>query len=91
MVLSLFGSEARDGWENTEGVAGEHDDVGWLSVGDTRDLGVLDVFNRVSASSVFRDGDIVVVGDSVGRVVDDVLQDGSELDGSEDLGLLYSQ
>jgi len=88
VVLGLLGSEARDGGQDTESVTGEHDDVGWLSVGDTRDLGVLNVFDGVGTSGVFRNGHIVVVGHSVGRVVDDVLQNRAKLDGTENLGFL---
>jgi hypothetical protein len=88
VVLSLFGGKSRDGWQDTESITGEHDDVGWLSVGDTGDLGVFNVFDWVSASSVFSNGNIVVIGYSIGRVVNDVLEDGSELDGTVDLGFL---
>jgi hypothetical protein len=40
--------ELGDRWENSAGVAGEEDDVGWVVGGDTRDLGVVDVLNWIS-------------------------------------------
>lgn len=43
---------------------------------------------HVGTPRVFGDGHVVVVGHSVGRVVHDVLEDGSEPDGVVDLGLL---
>lgn len=89
MVLGLFGGKSRYRWQDTESITGEHDDVGWLSVGDTWDLGVLNVFNWVGASSVFSDGNIIVIGYSVCWVVDDVLENRSEFDGSVDLWFLH--
>jgi len=91
VVLGLFGGKSRYRWQDTESITGEHDDVGWLSVGDTWDLCVLDVFNGVGASSVFSNGNIIVVGYSVGGVVNDVLEDRTEFDGSVDLGFLFCQ
>lgn len=87
VVVGLGRSQLGDGRQDSESVATEHDDVVGLLVGDAGDLGVGDVFDRVGASSVFGDRDVVVVGDSVGRVVDDVLEDGTVLDGAVDLGL----
>lgn len=88
VVGSLLGCQPGNRWEDTESVATKHDDVGRLSVGDTRDLGVGDVFDGVGTSSVLGNADIVVVGYSVCGVVNDILEDGSELDGTEDLRLL---
>jgi hypothetical protein len=47
-----------------------------------------DELDRVGASGVLSDGDVVVVGLPIRRVVDDVLEDRSELDGVVDFGLL---
>lgn len=88
VVVGLFRGQLGDGRQDTESVATEHDNVAGLSFSDTRDLGVRDVFDGVGASSVFGDGDIVVIWHSVGGVVDDVLEDGTVTDSVEDLGLL---
>lgn len=91
MVLGLFGSKSRYRWQDTESITSEHDDIGWLSIGDTWDLGVLNVFNGVGASSVFSNGNIIVVGNSVGGIVNDVLENRTEFDGSVNLGFLQDQ
>lgn len=83
----LLAVELRDWWEDTAGVAGEKDDVGWVVVGDTRDLGVLDVFDGVCAAGVLCEGGVVVVDSSGLWVENNILQDGSELDGVENVGL----
>ena len=91
MVRGLFGGEAGDGGQDTESIATQHDNVGWLSVGDTWNLGVGNVLDGVGTSSVFGDADIVVIGDSVSRVVDDVFENRSKLDGTVNLWLLLSR
>lgn len=88
VVAGLLGGELGDGRENTVGVAGEHDDVLGLAVDEAGDAGVGDVLNGVGAAGVLGDADVVVVGNAVDRIVDDVLEDGSEADGGVDLGLL---
>ena len=59
-----------------------------MVVGHARDLGVLDVLDRVGAASVLGQGGIVVVDDTGDGVEDDVLEDGTEPDGVENIGLL---
>jgi hypothetical protein len=87
VVVGLGGSKLGDGGQDSESVTAQHDDVVGLPVGDTGDLGVGDVLDGVGTSGVLGDRDIVVVGNSVGGVVDDVLEDRSVLDGTVDLGL----
>lgn len=84
----LLGVKLGDWWQNTASVASEEDDVGWVAGRHARNLGVLDVLDRVCAASVLGKSSIVVVNDTSGWVENDVLQDGSELDGVEDIGLL---
>lgn len=91
VVLSLLRRETRDGGKDTESVAGEHDDVRRLAVGNARNLGVGDVLDGVGATSVLGDRDVVVVGNAVSGVVDNVLEDGTEADGVVDLGLLLGR
>ncbi len=91
MVLRLFGSEAGDRREDTESIAAEHDDVGWLAVGDARDLSVGNELDRVGAACILGDGNIIVIRVSVGRVVYDIFEDGAEPDCSKDLGFLRDQ
>lgn len=59
-----------------------------MLVRDAGNLGVLDVLNGVGATGVLGEGVIVVVNDTGGGVEDDVLQDGSEADSTEDVRLL---
>lgn len=84
----LLGVELGDGRENTAGVAGEEDDVGRVGSGDARNLGVLNVLDGVGAASVLGKSGVVVVNLSGYGVEDDVLEDGTELDGAVNIRLL---
>ena len=88
MIASLLGGQFADRWENTESVACEHDDVFRLTLNDARDASVGDELDRVRAAGILGDADIIVVGLARNNVVNDVLEDGTETDGIEDLGLL---
>ena len=88
VVASLLGGQFTDRWENTESIAGEHDDVLGLTLNYTRNASVGDELDRVSATGILGDADIVVVGLTSRDVVDDVLEDGTKTDGTIDLGLL---
>jgi len=88
VVHGLLGAELGDGREDTTGVACKENDVGRVAAGNARDLGVLDVLNGVCAASVLSEGGIIVVDHSGGGIENDVLEDGTELDGVENIGLL---
>lgn len=90
VVHGLLSVELGDGRKDTAGVAGQENDVGRVVGGDARDLGVLDVLNRVGAASVLGEGGVVVVDNASLRVENDVLEDGAELDGVENIRLLLS-
>lgn len=47
MKHRLLGVEFRDWWENSSCIAGQEDNVGWMIVRNTGDLGILDIFNGV--------------------------------------------
>lgn len=49
---------------------------------------VRDEFNRISAARVLRNANIVIVGRSRSRIVNDVLKDATKADRVVDLGLL---
>ena len=89
MVAGLLGSEFADRGQHTERVASQHNDVARLTVDNARNLGVRDELNRVSATSVLGNADIVVIGRAICGAVDDVLEDGAEPDSVEDLGLFF--
>ena len=72
---SLCGVEFGDWWQHTTSVAGEEDDVGWVAIGNARDLSVVDVLNRVSAASVLSKSGIFVVDFSGHVVKHNILQD----------------
>ena len=88
VVHGLGGGELGDWRKNTTGVACEEDDVLGVAVGNARDLGVLDVLDGVCATGVLREGGVIVVDDTGFGVEDDVLKDGAELDGVENIRLL---
>lgn len=88
---SLLGGELGDGWKNTTSIASQQDDVCGVLIGHARNLGVLNVLNGVGAASVLGQGSVVVVDNTGGRVEDDVLKDGTELDGVENIGFLLSR
>lgn len=62
----------------------------WLPVGDTRNLGIWDMLDRVSTPSVFGYVDIIIIWDSGPRIIDDVLEHRTELDSVEDFRFLGS-
>lgn len=84
----LLGGELGDRGKDTTGVAGEEDDVRGVLVGQAGDLGVLNVLNGVSTAGVLSKGRVVVVDNTGDGVEDNVLEDGSEADGVENIGLL---
>ena len=88
MVTGLFRCQSANGRKNTKGIAGQHDDVGGLTVDNTRDLSVGDKLNRVGATRVLSDADIVIIRNSGNRAVDDILKDAAKFDGVEDIRLL---
>jgi hypothetical protein len=78
-------------WEDTKRIVGQHDDITRLSFHHAWDLGVRNILNRVGATRVLRNGNIVIVRGTHCGVVHDVLQDGAEADGVEDLRLLLAR
>ena len=84
----LFGCQFRDRRQDAARVAGEQDDVGWVGFRQAWDLGVVDVLDRIGATSVFGQGCVVVVDFSSFLVEDDVLEDGAELDSVENVWFL---
>ena len=88
VVACLLGREPAHRGEDTERVACKHDYVAGLAVDRARYMRVRDEFNRIRAARVLRNANIVIVGRSRSRVVDDVLKDTTEADRVVNLGLL---
>lgn len=88
VVLSLFGSKLGDGGKDIKGVVIEYNDVGGLMVCDIGDFGIRNVFDGVGILSVFGNGNVVVVGFMIGRIVNNIFEDGVKFDGIEDFGFL---
>jgi len=88
VVTSLFRRQPADGRKDTEGIASQHDDIGGLTIDKTRDLSVGNKLNRVGATSIFSDIDVIVVSNSRNRTVDNVLKDATKFDGVENIRLL---
>lgn len=88
MVAGLFRGQSTDRRKDTKGIAGQHDDVGRLTVDQTRDLSIRNKFDRVGATSILSDADIIIVRNSRRRAVDDVLKDAAIFDGVENIRFL---
>lgn len=90
MEHGLLGGELGDRGQDTAGVTGEQDDVSGVVVGHAGNLGVLDVLDGVGATGVLGKSGIIVVNNAGDRVENGVLEDGTEADGVENIGLLLS-
>ena len=88
MVTSLFRRQSAHGRKNTKRITSQHNDVGGLAIDNTRDMSVVDKLNRVGATSVFGDTDVIVVRNSGNRIVDNVLKDATKSDRVENIRLL---
>ena len=88
VIASLLGKQLANRWEDTESIAGEHDDVLRLTLNGARNAGVGNKLDGVCATGVLGDTDVVVVGLSRNDVIDNVLENGTEADGIVNLGLL---
>ena len=88
VVARLLGREPTHRWEDTERVARKHDNVAGLAVDRARYMRIRDEFNRIRATGVLRNANIIVVGRSRCWVVDDVLKDTTKADRVVNLGLL---
>lgn len=84
----LLAAQLGDRRQNTAGVASEEDDVAGVARGHARNLRVLDVLNGVGASSVLGQGRVIVVDNTRIGVENDILEDGTVLDSTEDIRLL---
>jgi len=84
----LGAAELGDGGEDTTSIAGEEDDVLGVVGRQARNLGVADVLDGVGAASVLSKSGVVVVDLTGLGVEDNVLEDGAEADGVENIGLL---
>jgi hypothetical protein len=90
VVTCLRGCEFAHRRKHTESIASKHDDVRRLTINGTRNVGIRNVLDRVSAAGVLGNADVIVVGHARNRVVHDILEDATETDGIEDLGFLFS-
>lgn len=61
-----------------------------MRVSDARDERIRDVFDGVGTAGVLGEVDVVVVGQTIGGVVNDVLEDRAEADGVVDFGFLLN-
>lgn len=88
VVAGLLGRELAHRRKHTKGVASQHDDVAGLAVDRARYMRVRDELNRIRTARVLGDADIVIVGRTRSRVVDNILEDAAKADRVVDLGLL---
>jgi hypothetical protein len=87
----LGGVELGDGWENTTSITGKEDNVGRVICRQAWNLGVLDVLDGVSTSSVFRQSRVIIINETGLRAEHNVLENRTKLDGTENIGLLLSR
>lgn len=90
MKHSLCRVELRDGREDTTGIAGKENNVGRVVFRQTRDLGVIDVFDGVGAASVLSKCRVIVINQTGFRAEDDVLKNRTKFDCAEDIRLFLS-
>ena len=88
VVAGLLGRELAHRRKHTKGIARKHDDVAGLAVDSTRYMRVRDELDRICAARVLGDADVVIVGRTRSRVVDNILEDAAKADRVVDLGLL---
>lgn len=84
----LLRGELGDWWEDATGITGEKDDVLGVAVGDTWDLGVLNVLDWVGTACVLGESGVIVVDGTSFWVEDNVLENGAEADGIENIWFL---
>jgi len=87
VITRLLGRKFANRGQNTKRITRQHDDIARLTIRNARDLSIRDELDRISTTRVLGDIDVVVVRHTVRRVVNDVLEDRTEADGVEDLGL----
>jgi len=75
MEHSLGGVEFRDRWEDTTSITSEENDVSWVVIRHTWNLGVVDVFDWVCATCVLGEGRIIVIDETRFWAEDNVLKD----------------
>ena len=91
MIASLLRSELTNRREDTESIAGQHNDIRGLTIGQARNLSVGNILNRIRATCVFSDADVFVVGVAGDGVVDDVFENAAKTDGVVDFWFLLSR
>lgn len=91
VVARLLRSKLANGWQYTESITGQHNNVGGLTINHARNLSVGNKLDRIGTSCVLRNADVVVVGNSRNRVINDVLEDTAISDGVKDVGFLFSR
>jgi hypothetical protein len=90
MKHGLRGVELRNRWEDTARITSEENDVAGMIGRQTWNLGVRNVLDGIGTTGVLSQGWIIVIDYTSLGVEDDVLEDGTKLDGVEDIGLFLS-
>ena len=88
MVAGLLRAKLANGRKYTESITGQHDDIAGMLVDNARNFSSRNIVDGVCATGVLSYANIVVVWDPGSWVVNDVLKDRTEADGSEDIGFL---
>ena len=91
MKHRLLGGEFRNRRQNATSIAGQENYIGRMVVGDAGDLRILDIFNRVCATSIFRQRCVVIINHSSFRAEDNVFEYGAEPNGVVNIRLLIGR
>jgi len=64
MIACLFRCEFANGWKDSKGIASQHNNVGWLAINHAGNFGIRNVFNRIGATSVLGNTEIIIIGEA---------------------------
>jgi hypothetical protein len=91
MITSLLRREFAHRRQNTIRVASEHNNISRLVIAHARNLRVRNELDRIRASRILRNRNIVIIRDSRARMINDVFEDRAESNGPVDLGFFFSR
>ena len=87
LLVGQLGNRRND----TTGITSEQNNVGGVGVGEAGNQSIGNVLNGVRNSGVLSEGLVLVVNDTGGRVENNVLKNGTEADGVENIRLLLGR
>ena len=89
VVASLCGCKFTYRWKHAKGVTRQHNYVRRLAIDHARNFCIRNVLYRVGAASILSDADIIVIGNTRCRIIDDIFKDAAITDGVVDVWFLF--